>query len=102
MCQPLDNPDLPLFIILTVLLISASSFFSLMETAITESHKSRLEKLADDGNKDAAAALKILEAPERILPVVQIGIALTSIFLGIIVGGAIAPFLAQALQFLPY
>ena len=102
MCLPLDHPDLPLLIISALLLVSASSFFVLAETAITESHKSRLEKLADDGDKDALAALTMLEAPEKILSVVQIGITLTSILLGIVIGSAIAPFLAETLDFLPH
>lgn len=98
----MDNPDLPLSIFSTIVLVAASSFFSLAETAINESHKSRLERLADDGNHDAEAALRLLEAPEKILPVVQIGITLTSILLGIVIGSAIAPAIAQTLHFLPY
>ena len=98
----MDSPDLPLLILLSVFLVSASSFFALAETAITESHKSRLEKLADDGDKNAAAALTILEMPENVLSVVQIGITLTSILLGIVIGSAIAPLLEEMLHFLPY
>ena len=98
----MDSPDLPLLILLTVFLVSASSFFALAETAITESHKSRLEKLADDGDKNAVAALTILEMPENVLSVVQIGITLTSILLGIVIGSAIAPLLEEILWFLPY
>ena len=93
---------MPLLILLTVFLVSASSFFALAETAITESHKSRLEKLADDGDKNAVAALTILETPENVLSVVQIGITLTSILLGIVIGSAIAPLLEEILRFLPY
>ena len=93
---------MPLLILLTVFLVSASSFFALAETAIMESHKSRLEKLADDGDKNAVAALTILEMPENVLSVVQIGITLTSILLGIVIGSAIAPLLEEILRFLPY
>ena len=67
-----------------------------------ESHKSRLEKLADDGDKNAVAALTILEMPDNVLSVVQIGITLTSILLGIVIGSAIAPLLEEILRFLPY
>ena len=98
----MDSPDLPLLILLTVFLVSASSFFALAETAIMESHKSRLEKLADDGDKNAVAALTILEMPDNVLSVVQIGITLTSILLGIVIGSAIAPLLEEILRFLPY
>ena len=98
----MDSPDLPLLVLLTVFLVSASSFFALAETAIMESHKSRLEKLADDGDKNAVAALTILEMPENVLSVVQIGITLTSILLGIVIGSAIAPLLEELLRFLPY
>ena len=93
---------MPLLILLSVFLVSASSFFALAETAITESHKSRLEKLADDGDKNAVAALTIVEMPDNVLSVVQIGITLTSILLGIVIGSAIAPLLEEILRFLPY
>ena len=98
----MDNPELPIFIITIAFLIFASSFFALSETAITESHKSRLERLADEEGKHADDALKILDDPEKLLSVVQVGITFTSILIGLLIGGAVAPILAEAISFLPY
>ena len=98
----MDNPEAGLLLVLILLFIFANGFFSLTETAITESHKSRLEKLADDGVSDALEALKILEAPEKILSVVQIGITLMSILVGMTTGALLAPYAARFLDFLPY
>ena len=98
----MDNPEAGLLLVLILLFIFANGFFSLAETAITESHKGRLEKLADDGNPDAADALKIVEAPEKILSVVQVGITLMSILVGMSAGALIAPYTARFISFLPY
>jgi putative hemolysin len=98
----LDNPDAGLWLLLILLFILANGFFVFSETAITESHKSRLEKLADDGNMDARQTLKILDKPENILSVVQIGITFISILIGSLTGALIAPCTAQLIDFLPY
>ena len=89
----MDNPSIPLIITIICILIFINAFFALSETALFESHKSRLEKLADDGNKDALRALKILEDPEPAETVIQIGITLISILLGTVSGVLIADFI---------
>ena len=67
---------------LIILLAAVSGYFSLMETALIESHRGRLEKLSEDGDTDAAAVLKMLEAPSP-LSVAQIGITFTGILAGV-------------------
>ena len=67
---------------LIVLLAAVSGYFSLMETALIESHRGRLEKLSEDGNKNAAEVLTMLEAPAP-LSVAQIGITFTGILAGV-------------------
>ena len=64
---------------LIILSAAVSGYFSLMETALIESHRGRLEKLSEEGDDKAAAVLKMLEAPAP-LSVAQIGIT-TFIFL---------------------
>ncbi len=70
----------PLVIIFLAL---TGGYFSLMETAIKECRRGRIEKLADDGNEDAKAVKEILETPRPSLSVAQIGITLTGILSGI-------------------
>ena len=67
---------------LIILSAAVSGYFSLMETALIESHRGRLEKLSEDGDTDAAAVLKMLEAPSP-LSVAQIGITFTGILAGV-------------------
>jgi len=94
----LDSPDAGIIPLLTLLFIFMHGFFAVTETAITEARKSKLEKLADDGNERALAAIAIIDEPERFLLVVQIGITLMSILIGVLAGIGIAPLLADKLS----
>ena len=67
---------------LIILSAAVSGYFSLMETALIESHRGRLEKLSEEGDDKAAAVLKMLEAPAP-LSVAQIGITFTGILAGV-------------------
>ena len=103
MCHILGSTEAGLLLVLIVILLALNSFFSLVETALMESHRSRLERLADEGSEDAAAALAILEEPEDALCVAQIGITLMGILLGAVSGALLAPLTAKLLApFLPH
>ncbi len=67
---------------LIILLAAVSGYFSLIETALIESHRGRLEKLSDDGDADAKAVLEMIESPAP-LSVAQIGITCTGILAGV-------------------
>ncbi|MBP3231641.1 MAG: DUF21 domain-containing protein, partial [Anaerovibrio sp.] len=56
------HPILIFAIIFVLMLINV--FFAMAETSLTESHKSRLEKMVDDNVPDAKAALELFESPE--------------------------------------
>ncbi|MGP1348633.1 MAG: hemolysin family protein [Stomatobaculum sp.] len=60
-------------LLLLFLLLALSAFFSSSETALATVSHIRLRTLAEQGKRDAAAALKILERPERALSVILIG-----------------------------
>ncbi len=68
-----------------------------METAIAESHRSKLEKMQEDGNEDAAKALTLLEQADRMLSLAQIGITMSSILIGVCTGVLLTPLIAQFL-----
>ena len=70
-------------LVLIIFLAMMSGYFSLMETSLNEGRHGRLEKLVQDGDKDAEAALKILESPENALYTAQIGITVTGILSGL-------------------
>ena len=91
----MDTPVPGLWLIVIVILIFVNVFFSLSETSLLESHKSRLEKMADDGDKEAEEALKLLEYPSKVASVLQIGITLIGILLGVSTSMLLAPYLAE-------
>lgn len=65
-----------------IFLAMTSGCFLLMETSITESSHGRLEKLAQDGNRNAEIALSILDSPQLPLSAAKIGIMLSGILAG--------------------
>lgn len=69
-----------LLLVAFVLLMNA--FFAAAEVALVAVRPSRLRQLAEHGNAGAKAALSLLENPERLLSVVQVGVTLASLGLG--------------------
>ncbi len=67
---------------LIIILAAVSGYFSLIETALIECHRGRLEKLSEDGDKNAAKVLELIESPAS-LSVAQIGITFTGILAGV-------------------
>lgn len=68
----MDPSDITQLIILIVL-VFLSAFFSSAETSLTTVNKMRMRSLADDGNKRAMLVCKLLEEPSRMLSAVLIG-----------------------------
>ena len=71
------------------------------EIAIVSSRKSKLQQLANEGNKNALAALELAKSPNRFLSTVQIGITLIGIFAGAFGGATIAENLAAQFNQIP-
>ena len=85
-----STSDLICFVLLVVCL-SMNAYFSQIETALTGSHRGRLEKLSLDGNPDAAAALALLEHPEKPIAMAQAGVTCMSLLIGLGMGLLVAP-----------
>ena len=66
-----------------ILLIAACGFFALAEMALAASRKSRLQQLADAGDKSAACALAIKSRPSRFIAATQTGLTTASLLSGI-------------------
>jgi putative hemolysin len=69
-------------LILLVLIITLNGFFAAAEVALLSVRKSKLRHLAEQGHVGAQAAVSLLENPERLLSVVQVGVTLASLGLG--------------------
>lgn len=87
------------FAILLALLLT-NGLFAMSELALVSSKPARLKARAEAGDKGAAAALKLLDDPSRLLSTVQIGITLVGVFAGAYGAAAFAddlsPIIAKA------
>jgi len=71
-------------VLILACLILLNGLFAMSEVAVLTSRRPRLAALASGGDRLAAAALRLVEAPTRFLSTVQIGITSISILNGII------------------
>lgn len=71
-------------------LILFNGVFSMTEIALLTARKARLQKLVDDGDVGAAAALRLSDDPTRFLSTIQIGITSIGILSGIVGEAALA------------
>jgi putative hemolysin len=93
-------------IFILVGLILLNGLFTMSEIALVSARKSRLETLAEKGDKKAAAALKLSNNPEIFLSAAQIGITLIAILTGVYSGEKFSkdlqPVLERVSFFQPY
>ncbi|EFL52910.1 protein of unknown function DUF21 [Solidesulfovibrio fructosivorans JJ]] len=82
-------------------LICVNGFFAMAEMALVASRKSRLQGLAEAGNRRAGACLRLREDPETFLSAVQIGITLASVLASAYGGATLAGELAAFLHTIP-
>ncbi|MFN3230314.1 MAG: hemolysin family protein, partial [Asticcacaulis sp.] len=92
---------LALTITIVVLLILLNGLFAMSELAVVSSKQARLKTRADQGDKGAAAALKLSEDPTRFLSAVQVGITLIGILAGAYGQATIAAELDAIIETLP-
>lgn len=85
-------------IILLIALILLNGLFAMSEIALVTARKGRLLRLAEDGDKAAAAAMRLGAEPTRFLSTVQIGITAIGVTSGIVGEAALARPLAGVLQ----
>jgi Mg2+/Co2+ transporter CorB len=71
-------------VLLLLALVLLNGLFAMSEVALLTARRSRLKQLAADGDRLAAAALRLADDPTRFLSTVQIGITSVSILNGII------------------
>lgn len=71
-------------IVLIVFLTLLNGAFAMSELALASSRKARLNAMADDGDKGAITALKLLENPTQFLSSVQVGITSIGMLNGIV------------------
>ena len=78
-------------LLVILLLIVISAFFSLSEISLAAARKIKLKLLADEGNINAQRVLKMQETPGTFFTVVQIGLNAVAILGGIVGDAAFSP-----------
>lgn len=78
-----------------IALILLNGVFAMSEIALVTARKARLQKLIDEGDSAAAAALKLGEDPTRFLSTIQIGITSIGVLNGIFGEAALAQPMAE-------
>jgi putative hemolysin len=79
-------------------LVLLNGLFAMAELAMVAARRARLAKLADEGDRSAAAALRLHDDPTPMLSTIQIGITSISILNGIVGESVLAVPLATWLQ----
>jgi putative hemolysin len=89
-------------IIIIAGLILLNGLFSMAEFALVSARRSRLQQMAEKGNKGSELALTLSENPNTFLGTIQIGITLIGILAGAYGGAALAVTLGNYIHHLPY
>lgn len=84
--------------LLIALLTLLNGLFAMSEMALTASRKALLQAMAEQGDRNAQAALALTDRPTRFLSSVQVGITSIGILNGIVGEAAFSLPLAQVLQ----
>ncbi|MGC9394026.1 MAG: hemolysin family protein [Anaerolineae bacterium] len=95
----MNDPFLEIVVI--ALLLLTNGIFSMSEMAIISARKTRLQQLADSGNRYARLTLKLADDPNKFLATVQIGITLIGILSGAFGGATLAKSIATWLGTFP-
>lgn len=91
------DSNLSIDLLIIIILIIASGWFSMSELAIVNARKRKLEELAESGDKRAALAHKLADDPNQMFSTVQIGITLVAILTGLYSGDTFAEPLKEVL-----
>ena len=91
------DSNLTIDLIIIIVLIIASGWFSMSELAIVNARKRKLEEMAESGDQRAILAHKLADDPNQMFSTVQIGITLVAILTGLYSGDTFAEPLKEVL-----
>jgi CBS domain containing-hemolysin-like protein len=87
-----------ILLILVLLLVLVNGFFVAAEFAIVRSRRSRIEQLAEEGNRRARLALEQIDHVDVYVATSQVGITLASIGIGFLGEPAVAELIAPLIE----
>ena len=94
------NPVLDLVVV--VILILVGGFFAASEMALITVKRYRLDQLADDGDRAARTARRLVEDPGRFLATIQIAITFLGFLAGAVGATAFSGYLAELIDDVPW
>jgi Mg2+/Co2+ transporter CorB len=68
-----DDTELYKYLIILVLFLCGSAFYSASETALSTVNKIRIKNLARNGNQDAVGILKLIDHFDEVLSTILVG-----------------------------
>lgn len=89
-------------LLIILLLLLANGFFVASEFALVSVRQTRINQLANEGNKTAKVTVDALKELDRYIAATQLGITIASIGLGWVGEATLAKILHPLLDFLPY
>jgi putative hemolysin len=84
-------------LLIVALLIGANAFFVIAEYALVTARRGALMARADGGSRRAAAALRLMDDPVRVISTVQVGITAVGILTGAVGEAAVRDVLGDAI-----
>ncbi len=84
-------------IVIVALLIGVNALFAMSEIALVSANRTRLAALETRGTAGASGARELAEAPDRFIPVLQAGVTLIGVLIGVFGGEPIARAIAPLL-----
>ena len=85
-------------LLVIVLLIAASAFFSMSEISLAASRKIKLRLMAEGGHINAQRVLALQDSPGNFFTVVQIGLNAVAILGGVMGEQALSPYVTEVLR----
>jgi putative hemolysin len=85
-------------VLIIALLTLLNGVFAMSEMALASSRKARLLAMAEDGDRGAQAALRLMDHPTQFLSTVQVGITATGVLNGIVGEAAFSAGVAHWLE----
>ncbi len=88
-------------ILILLILLLINGFFCMAEISLISARKARLEAQANKGDKRARQAFKLMQKPETLFSIVQIGMTTTSILTGVFTGDKVVDHAAEYFSTIP-
>jgi len=89
-------------ILVIFILIILNGIFALSEIAVITSRRIKLQKMSEDGNKNADIAIELAESPNQFLSTIQIGITLIGILAGAFGGATLVQAISGYVEGIPF